>query len=313
MKIKLISVLVAFFILIGCGVAFSVEGSSPKTGKVTVIDDFGREVVIEKYPGKIVSLSPSNTEILFALGLGDKIIGVTSYCDYPPEVKQIDKIGGYSTPNIEKIVAKDPDLVLAAYGNGEENIAALEKLGLTVAALNPKNIEDILKDIQLVGKITGEEKKAKQITTEMRKRIEIVREKNAKIPEDKKMRVLYLVWYPQLWTSGKETYPDELIKIAGGKNIAYDIKGWKQINKETVIDRDPQIIICSGMGENGVVIKKNILNDPELKKTIAVKSGCVYAISDSNIIERPGPRIVEGLEKIDELIEESYSKIKEGK
>jgi len=310
MKIKLISLLVIFFILIGCEASFSNEESFPKIGKVFVIDDLGKKVVIEKYPKKIISLSPSNTEILFALGLGDRIIGVTDYCDYPPQAKQIDKIGGYSTPNIEKIVAKNPDLVLVAYRNGEGNILALKNLGLTVVSLNPKNIEDILKDIQLVGKITGKEKKAEQITSNMRKRIEMVREKNVKVPQEERIRVLYLVWYPQLWTSGKETYPDELIEIAGGKNIAWDVKGWKQINKETVIDRDPQVIICSGMGENAAALKKNILNDPELKKTSAVKNSCVYAISDSNIIELAGPRIVEGLEKIDELISKSYIKLK---
>ncbi len=301
-KVKLISVLTALLILMNCEIILG--------EKITIIDDTGKKVVIEKYPKKIISLSPSNTEILFALGLGDKVIGVTTYCDYPPQAKEIDKIGGYTTPNIEEIVAKEPDLVLAAHGNGEANILVLEKLGLTVIALNPKNIEDILKNIQLVGKATGKERKAQQIIADMRKRIEAVREKNAAIAQGKRMRILYLVWYPQLWTSGEETYPDELIKIAGGKNIAYGIKDWKQINKETVIERDPQIIICSGMGKIGISLKKNILDDPELKETTAVKTGCVYAINDSSILELAGPRIVEGLEKISEFIGESYDKIK---
>ncbi|MEA1964435.1 MAG: ABC transporter substrate-binding protein [Candidatus Aerophobetes bacterium] len=299
---RLISLLVALFILIGYRPIFPLEKSSLIMETITITDDVGREVTIKKNPQRIVSLSPSNTEILFALALGDKIVGVTDQCDYPPRTEKINKIGGYFTPNVEKIIAQKPDLVLAAYGNKEESIATLKKLGLPVVGLDPKNLEDILKDIQLVGKITDREEKAKKITSAMRKRIEAVKSRNAGISPREKIRVLYLCWYPELWTAGRGTYPDELIRIAGGKNIVDDMEGWKMISKETVIARDPEVIICSGNGGKSIAIKKNILKDNELQKISAVKDNRVYALIDADIIELPGPRIVEGLEKIEEYL-----------
>jgi len=286
---RLISVLIALFILI-------------------VISQFflwrrvRREVAVKKYPQRIVSLSPSNTEILFALGLEDRIVGVTDQCDYPPQAEKIDKIGGYFTSNVEKIIDKEPDLVLAAYGNKRESIATLKKLGLTVVGLDPKNLEDILRDIQLVGKMAGQEEKAEKIISAMKKRIEAVKGRNTTIPHQERIRVLYLCWYPELWAAGRGTYPDELIRIAGGKNIVGDIESWKIISKETVIARDPEVIICSGNGGKSVIIQENILKDTELQKITAVKDNHIYAIIDADIIELPGPRIVEGLEKIEECL-----------
>ena len=299
---RLISVLAAIFILISYKPILSLERNPLKAETITITDDWGKEVIIKKYPQRIVSLSPSNTEILFALGLRDKIIGVTDYCDYPPQAKKVDKIGSYSAPNIEKIVAKEPDLVLASFGNKEESITTLKKLGLIVVGLNPKNIEDILKDIQLVGKVTGREEEAKKIISSMKKRVEEVKSRNVKVSPQEKVKVLYLVWYPELWAAGKGTYPNELIRIAGGKNIVGDIEGWKIISKETVIARDPNVIICSGMGGKSADIREKIMKDTELQKINAVKDNRVYAIIDADIIELPGPRIVEGLEKIEECL-----------
>jgi len=268
-----------------------------------IVDDFGYEVTIIKKPERIISLSPANTEILFAIGAGDKVVGVTEYCDFPPEVKEIDKVGGYTTPNIEAIVAKNPDLVVASYGNGEENIKRLKELGITVLTLYPKSLQDILKDIKLVGEATGFDDEAKKLVENLQRRINLIEEENKKIPEEKRPRILWLMWYPELWTAGKGTFFDQLVKLAGGENVAFDLKGWKIISKETVLARDPQIILCSQMGTGDVLLKK-IVEDPELSKIWAVKNGKVYEI-DQNILERPGPRIVEALEKINCYINEA--------
>lgn len=266
-----------------------------------IVDDFGYRVRIEKKPERIISLSPANTEILFAIGAGDKVVGVTEHCDYPPKVKEIVKVGGYATPNIEAIIAKNPDLVIASYGNGEENIKKLKELGITVLSLYPKSLQDLLKDIELVGKATGFDNEAKKLVENLQRRINLIEEKNKKIPEEKRPRILWLMWYPELWTAGKGTFFDQLVKLAGGENVAFDLKGWKIISKETVLARDPQIILCSQMGTGDVLLKK-IVEDPELSKIWAVKNGKVYEI-DQNILERPGPRIVEALEKIDHCID----------
>lgn len=274
-----------------------------------IVDDFGYKVIINKKPERIVSLSPANTEIVFAIGAGDKVVGVTEYCDFPPQVKKIDRVGGFTTPNIEAIVDKNPDLVVASYGNGEGNIKRLKELGITVLCLYPKSVGDILKDIKLVGEATGFEKEAENLVRDLERRINLIREKVSKIPKKKKPRVLYLVWYPELWTAGKGTFANDLIEMAGGKNIAFDVQGWKIISKEVVIDRDPEVIFCSGMGKNSVILKNKILKDPDLKKTSALISGRVYTIT-SDIVERPGPRVVDGLEKMEKSLSSFFKTVR---
>ena len=276
-----------------------------------VIDDFGEKVIISKKPQRIISLSPANTEILFAIGAGDKVVGVTTYCDFPLEVKEIDKVGGFATPNVEAILAKKPDLVVASYGNREESVKRLRELGITVVAVYPKTLEDVLNDIKLVGEATGYEKEATKLLEKLKKRIDLIRKKGNKIPGEKRPRILYLVWYPELWTAGKGTFANDLIQIAGGKNIASDIQGWKIISKEVVIEKDPQITFCSGMGENSFIIKEKILQDADLQKVSALQSGRVYTIS-SDIVERPGPRVVDGLEKISYYIQNWWEKEQRG-
>lgn len=267
-----------------------------------LVDDFGDRVVIKKKPERIVSLSPTNTEILFAIGAQERIVGVTDYCDFPPRAREIDSIGGYSTPNIEAIVAKDPDLIVASYGNGEENIKRLRELGFPVLALHPHSLRGVLTDIELVGKATGYEKEAKDLVEKLKERIDKVRKKGMDIPEEKKPSVLWLMWYPDLWTAGAGTFFDELVQIAGGKNIAHDLDGWKRINKEVVLARNPQIIICSRMGEKKGFLSQ-VIEDPQLKRTAAVKNGHVHEIN-ADLLELPGPRIVEGLEKISGYIQD---------
>ncbi len=266
-----------------------------------IIDDFGQKVIISKKPERIVSLAPANTEILFAIGAGSKLVGVTTYCDFPPEAKEIDKIGGYTTPDIETIVAKNPDLVFAAYGNGEENIEKLRELGIAVVSLYPRSLEDVLKDIVMVGQATGFEDKAEGLVLNLRKRIKVVEEKSRKIPQEKRPWILWIMWYPELWTAGTGTFFDELVKIAGGRNVAFDLQGWKVISKETVLMRDPDIIVCSQMGTTGELLLEKMKGDPEFKKMQVIKEGQIYVI-EQDLLELPGPRIVEGLERIDEYI-----------
>ncbi|MBE0478758.1 ABC transporter substrate-binding protein [Candidatus Aerophobetes bacterium] len=268
-----------------------------------MVDDFGEKVTVSKKPEKIVSLSPSNTEILFAIGAGDKVVGVTEYCDFPLEVLKVDKVGGFSTPNIEAIVAKSPDLVVAAYRTGEENIQRLKELGLTVIALHPESLQDVLGNITLVGKATGYEEDAEKLVKRLQEKINLIKEKSESIPEEKRPRVLWLMWYPELWTAGDETFFHELLLIAGGKNIAHDLKGWKIISREIVLARNPQIILCSSMGGKQSFLPQ-FLNDSQLAHTEAVKKGQIYEL-DPNTIERPGPRIVDGLEAISSYILET--------
>jgi iron complex transport system substrate-binding protein len=172
-------------------IAFILVACSPSklTSTGSVVDDLGRSVNIEKIPQRIISLAPSNTEILFALGLGDRLVGVTEYCDYPPEALDKEKIGGFSTPDIEKVIALQPDLILAGSIHAKEVIPALEERGLTVFALVPENLEGILKNIEVVGKITGKEKEAFELITQLKERIEAISDKTERLKTQERPRV----------------------------------------------------------------------------------------------------------------------------
>ncbi len=276
-----------------------------KTYPIRVIDDFGFEVVINETPRRIVSLAPSNTEILFALGLGDRIVGVTDYDDYPPEALKKPKVGGFSTVNIERVLALNPDLVVAAYGNGAETVETLKEYGLTVIAFNPKNLTDVMKNIELLGRVTGTEENATRLVEMMKQKIREVEKMTANSSE--RPKVAHILWHDPIWVSGGDTFIDELIRIAGGTNAFGDMKGWKIVSIEDILARNPDIIIVnSGTGMGG---KTNILYDwamRELKDVRAVREGRVYVI-DSDIISRPSYRLVYGLEELAKIMREYRS------
>ena len=260
-----------------------------------ITDDLGRPINIDQIPQRIISLSPSNTEVLFALGLEEKVVGVTDFCDYPPEASRKQKIGGFFNPDIEKIVGLSPDLILAM-GVHRNIIPKLERRGLTVVALAPKSLDDVLQDITLVGKLTGTDKEASRLVSDMRSRMDKVVNKTKNLPQDRKLRVFYLTWHDPLWTVGPGTLEDEIIQKAGGMNIAHDVKGHHVIDLEAVIDRNPQVIIAStGHGAAENLPYEWASTELRLRNSEARKSNRIYRI-DANLITRPGPRIVEGLE-----------------
>ena len=267
-----------------------------------IVDGLGRSVTIDKIPQRIVSLAPSNTEILFALGLGDKVVGVTEYCNYPQEAMTKPKVGGFSNVDIEKVVSLEPDLVLATHIHGKTVIPALEKLGLTVVALTPGSLNEVLDSITLVGKITGQSKEASKLINDLGTRIEAVADKTRNLSPDQKPRVFYITWHDPLMTAGTETLADDVISKAGGQNIAYDISGDKAIDLETVIYRDPQVIVASvGMGAGEDLPWQYVQTEPRLKITQALLNNRVYKI-DGDLIHRPGPRIVDALEQMAQFI-----------
>lgn len=273
--------------------SIKVSENTPERSEI-LKDDLGYAIVMNKTPRRIVSLAPSNTEILFALGLGKRIVGVTDYCNYPPEAKEKEKIGGYSTINIEKVVSLEPDLVVAAYGNGIEAIETLKRLNLTVVALNPKSIADIERDIILLGKITGTERNATQIVDSMERKITTV-EKAVK--DKKRVRVAHIVWHDPIWVSGKDTFIDEIISLAGGENV-FNFTGWRIVSLEDLVSSNPDVIIVSsGSGMGGIqnITYSWVMNDERLKSINAVKNGRVFIV-DADIISRPSYRVADAVD-----------------
>jgi iron complex transport system substrate-binding protein len=255
-----------------------------------VFDDLGRLVAINGTPQRIVSLAPSNTEILFALGLGDKVVGVTDWCNYPPEAQQKEKVGGYDIPSIEKIVALDPDLVLVAYGTTMDVINTMVGLGLTVFGIKTTDLDDLLNDIRRIGEITDKEIEAQALTSEMESKIQGVTNQTEEL--EQRPKVFYIVWGEEgsaLWTAGSGTFIHELIEKGGGVNICQNITGYATISIEDVIARDPEIIITSVLSYDWA------LNATELAGTNASQTGRIYTCDD-DLVQRPGPRLVEGLE-----------------
>jgi iron complex transport system substrate-binding protein len=274
----------------------------PQSPPGNIVDGLGRQVTINAVPQRIVSLAPSNTEILFALGLGDKVVGVTEYCNYPEAAKTKPKVGGFSTVDIEKVVSLRPDLVLATQIHSKTIIPALEKLGLTVVALTPSSLTGVLDSITLVGKITGQSKEASELIKDLSTRIKAIADKTQKLSPAQRPRVFYVTWHDPLWTAGTGTLSNDVISQAGGQNIASDITGDKTIDLETVINRDPEVIIVSvGMGTGEDSPWQYIKSESRLKNTQALLTGRVYKI-DGDLIHRPGPRIVEALEQMAQFI-----------
>ena len=288
-KYSSILLALAFLLYLSCA-AKSTPGN--------IVDGLGRSVAIEKIPQRIISLSPSNTEILFALGLDDKVVGVTEYCNYPQAAATKPKVGGFSTVDIEKVVSLEPDLVLATNIHSKTVIPALEKLGLTVVALKPTSLPEVLDSITVVGKITGQNKQATKLVSDLRSRIEAITDKTQTLSSNQNPRVFYVTWHDPLMTAGMGTLADDVIANAGGQNIASDISGDKTIDLETVIYRDPQVIVASvGMGTGEDLPWQYVQTEPRLKNTQALLNDRIYKI-DGDLIHRPGPRIVEALEQM---------------
>jgi iron complex transport system substrate-binding protein len=288
----LLSILVTVFT--GCKQEFSPG---------TYIDDTGREVSIDKVPQRIVSHVPSITETLFALGLGDRVVGVSDYCDYPEEAKLKPSVGAYYNPNIETIVAQAPDLVLTdGEGLTEDIIPQLENLGITCVVINPKSIDGILKDIELLGKITGMEKEARVLVSEMSSRFAQVASQAQVAP---KVRVFYVFDATDLnnpWTAGPGSFVDALITMAGGENIAAQAQGaWVQLSIEQLVSSDPEVILIDASMGTAVVSEEELMAHPAWQGITAVKQDRIYTI-DGDLVNRSGPRIIQGLEEIAKAI-----------
>lgn len=269
----------------------------------TLTDDYGYQITIDKEPQRIVSLAPANTEMIFALGLGDRVVGVTEYCNYPEEATTKPVIGGYTTVNIERVVAQKPDLVIAYYGNGEETVSHLRQLGLTVMTMNSDSVAGTFHDIELIGKATGKTTEAEQLTKNMQKRIDAVTAKLQGITTTP--TAFHCVWADPLWVSGGQTFQDEIITLAGGQNPFNDVNGWGIITMERLLTTNPDYIIVDsgmGMGEGGHdILKDYFLTEPRLQELTAVKNNHVY-VMNADIIDRGGPRIVDCLEQLAKIL-----------
>ena len=275
------------------------EPVSESIWPMTLVDGLDREITLEKAPERIVSLSPSNTEVIFAAGAGNLVVGDTEYCDYPEEAKAITKVGGFSasTISIETIVSLNPDLVFAGDEDQQTVIDALEEAGVIVYSVKANTFEDVYANLELVGKLTGNEAVAAQVVDDMKTRIAAVQEKIATVLQDDRPTVFWEIWDEPLMTSGPNTFSAQLIEIAGGVNIFPDLtEDYPQISVEEVVSRNPDVIM--GPDTHGdKLIADQLAARPGWEEITAVKDGRIYLI-DGNTSSRPGPRLAAALEDI---------------
>lgn len=268
---------------------------------VTVTDDSGEEVVLEKAPERIISVIPSATEIIFALGLGDKVVGVTENDNYPEEVLEIEKVGAFEL-NIEKIVSLEPDLVVADVLNGEA-VEQLRNKGVKVLVVGASSVEETYEDIVLVGKATGTTEKAEGLVQEMKDHQAEIEQIVSEIPEEER-KTVWIEIGEELFTAANDTFLNELVTLAGGENIMIDQEGWPQVSEEEVIEKNPDVILLTygSYVENAI---DKVLERDSWQDITAIKEKQVYSL-DSDMTERTGPRIIEGLESIAAFLYPEY-------
>jgi len=297
-------VAVLLLLVLTLGLTASCKSATEETTSsiIECTDQIGRLVTLEHIPERIVSLAPSNTEILFALGLGDKVVGVSDYCDYPAEALEKPKVGGYSTADVERIVALEPDLVLVEDFHVDEILPALENLGLTVVTIDPRTLDEVLDSFILIGDITGKSKEAQQLVDEMSERILAITSKTDKLSEEERLSVFYVMWHDPLMTVGTDTRIHELIEKAGGVNVFQESEGYPMIELEALVDANPQVIIAgSVMGEGADLPFTFAKTESRLANVDARLNNRVYEIN-TDLVGRPTPRMIEGLEQMAAMI-----------
>ena len=293
-KISIIAIL-----LVGVLITFSGQGIKAADFQVTIEDDLDEKIELNEKPERIISMAPSMTEMLYSLGLGDRVVGVSNYADYPKAAKQNQKIGSVTDPNVEKIVSLKPDLVLAASINKLEYVEKLRSLDIKVAGFSPSTIEETITTMNKVGKLTGEEYLAKELTKKMNNQLTEIEEiVTKKLEENERPDVFYEIWHDPLTTAGEGTFIDDLINTAGGRNLGALAEGsWPQFNMETLLVENPEVYISSQHSEAHTFTKEGLKERPNYSALNAVKNDRVHFIAQ-NLVTRPSPRIILGLKEL---------------
>ena len=266
---------------------------------LTVVDQTGHTVTLPAAPRRIVSLVPGVTEILFAIGAQDALVGVTDFCDYPPEARRKARVGDMLAPNLEILVSLRPDLVVATRsGNREETFDQLKRLGLPVYLVDePPSITDLLRLVDGLGQLTGRRVAAAAVAAGLERRIAAVRERVAGRPHP---RVLYVLWPEPLIVPGRGSLVSELIASAGGDSVTADQgQGYPRMSLEAAVGRAPEVIILARHGGGtGPAAREQW---QRLESLPAIRNGRLHA-ADGDLLHRYGPRVVDGLELLARLI-----------
>ncbi len=267
----------------------------------TVTDDLNRKVTVTAKPERIVSLAPSNTEIMFAVGLGSRIVAVDNYSDYPAEAAKLTKIGGFSTPSVEKIAALKPDLVVGTDMH-QKLLDQFDRLKIPVVLFSARSVEGVMADIRLLGEVTSAQDQAGQVVEGIARTLTEVQTKLGNLPDEARPLTYYELYSDPLMSVGPKTLIHQIITLAGGKNIVQDADtDYPKISAEVILKRNPQVIIFPLFHGTNALTAEQIRARPGWGGVKAIKEGRVLSV-DANLISRPGPRVAQAVEELARII-----------
>jgi len=272
------------------------EGKN-KSVKFSLEDDLGREIAFDKYPERIVSLAPNLTEILFSIGAGDKLVGVTNYCNFPPEATFIDKVADLVSVNYEALAIANPDLVLLTVeGNSKESFDKILSLGINVFVSNPRNLDGILKSVKDFGTMTNNLQKADSVVDYISVKIDSLHKSVSIVSNKSKPKILFLLSISPLISVGEDTYLNNVIELAGGYNICAENQiNYPVLNREEVLAKKPDyILLPNDLNTNLAEVLKVY---PEWKTLPVAKSNRIKFFN-ADLLQRPATRVAEAVEEI---------------
>jgi iron complex transport system substrate-binding protein len=295
----LVNLILASLLLGGCSRADSGHDDGTTTGSSdsltqTYVDDLERTVRVPREVERIVSLAPACTETLFAVGAGEKVVGVTSFSNFPPEALSVTQVGGLTreTVSLERILQLRPDVVFAAGTLQYELIQDLTQLGLAVIAFEPHDIDGIVANLRLAGEITGTSAQAVDVIADLQRQVEEVVRRVDSIPDEERPAVFYEVWHRPLRTASAASYLGQLVHIAGGRNLFHDLsEPYPLVSEEAVVQRNPEVILAPLTPASDL---DEFLRRPGWRNITAVREKQIRFL-DEDLVSRPGPRVAQGL------------------
>jgi iron complex transport system substrate-binding protein len=265
--------------------------------RLEVTDDLDRTVRIPQPVRRIVSLAPACTEVLFAVGAGEQVVGVTSFANYPPEATRIPQVGGLTreTVSLERILELRPDVIFAAGTLQYDLIRDLTELGIAVVAFEPQDIGGILDNVRLAGEVTANSDRAAGLIAEIASQVDAVTRRVAQLSLEERPTVFYEVWHRPLRTAGPASYLGQLVELAGGRNIFEDLsEAYPLVSEEAVVERNPRVILAP---RTPSADEAEFRRRPGWQSITAIRDGRIHFL-DEDLVSRPGPRVVLGLRAI---------------
>lgn len=308
--LNFVAILVLQYCIVGCDrsqpardeqkeIARRSAVSSESDHKTEIVDKMGREITIVGVPKRIVSLSPSTTELLFSLGLGDSIVGVTEHCNYPEEALTITKVGSGTLEGIsrEAILNAKPDLILCKWDNHRPLVETFERVNIPIVGLGPENIDQLFEEARLLGKISKRQAQADALIASMQSRLDRLRQAVHDIAPPQRKKVFYEVWDTPLMTAGPQSFIGELLVLGRMDNIFHDTANrYPRVSSESVVERNPDVILApTTHGEK--VRFETLANRAGWENVSAIKNHQVFLI-DGDQVSRCGPRLLDALESM---------------